>query len=158
MENKTREKINNKLWSLIDASNQVPSKTQDFIDEFILELSNIETVVTEPLGIEYGLDVTKVATDQTHNIKYEEDDILFGKDMQARKLWLQAKDKIGVVTDEKEEVEAVKFAEWIHDQMYTKYFGSEGENVGKWYKSYTKPDRKYYTLSELFTIYKGEKK
>jgi len=54
MENKTREKINNKLWSLIDASNQVPSKTKDFIDEFISELSNLETVV--PDKVEEGLE------------------------------------------------------------------------------------------------------
>jgi len=48
---------------------------------------------------------------------------------------------------------AVNFAEWIHKNRYVKYWGNEGENCGKWYVSYTPPDRKYYTTDELYEMF-----
>ena len=133
---------------LLMADKSIDSNLSAVIYNKIYELSNLEAVVPDKVGIEYGLDVTSVVTDQTHNIKYEEDDIIAGKDAIVRQQKHLVPDK----------VEAMEFAEWVHDQMYRKYFGSEGENVNKWYKSYTKPDRKYYTFAELFTLWKGEKK
>jgi len=48
---------------------------------------------------------------------------------------------------------AGKFAEWSFLNNYSIYWGNEGENCGKWYKQYTKPDRKYFTTDELITEY-----
>lgn len=50
--------------------------------------------------------------------------------------------------------EAIEFVEWVTSNMYCKYWGSEGENCGKWYQQYTKPDRNYYTSKELYKLFK----
>jgi hypothetical protein len=45
-----------------------------------------------------------------------------------------------------------RFIDWLYSAGYSKYWGSDEPSNGKWYKSYTMPDRKYYTLKELFDI------
>ena len=48
---------------------------------------------------------------------------------------------------------AVRFALWMNEKMYSKYWGSDEPNCGKWYVQYTKPDRKYYTTEELYDMF-----
>ena len=45
---------------------------------------------------------------------------------------------------------SIEFAEWINNNHYSMYWGSQGENCAKWYKAYSKPDRVYYTTKELY--------
>lgn len=45
---------------------------------------------------------------------------------------------------------ATKFAEWIHENHYQRYWGSDSENSGKWYRQYTPPDREYLTTRQLY--------
>lgn len=45
------------------------------------------------------------------------------------------------------------FYEWARKERYEIYFGNNGPNCGKWYISYTKPDRQYFTTDELITTY-----
>ena len=44
------------------------------------------------------------------------------------------------------------FIDWLYSAHYSKYWGSDEPNNGKWYKGYTNPDRQYFTLKELFTM------
>lgn len=44
------------------------------------------------------------------------------------------------------------FIDWLYSARYSKYWGSDEPNNGKWYKSGTMPDRTYYTLKELFNM------
>ena len=48
---------------------------------------------------------------------------------------------------------AVRFALWVNKNRYSKYWGSDKPNDGKWYVQYTKPDRKYYTTEELYDMF-----
>ena len=52
----------------------------------------------------------------------------------------------------KEEV-AIGFLEWINENRYSKYWGSDEPNCGKWYIQYTPAGRKYYSSDELFEMY-----
>ena len=45
------------------------------------------------------------------------------------------------------------FYEWARKERYEMYWGSDQPNSGKWYVSYTMPDRKYFTTDELITTY-----
>lgn len=49
------------------------------------------------------------------------------------------------------------FHEWMHNERYSKYWGSDGPNCNKWYKQYTLPDREYYTYDELINFYLNRK-
>lgn len=51
---------------------------------------------------------------------------------------------------------SVKFCEWINKNRYQKYWGSDAPNCDKWYVPYTPPDRKYYTLDELYDLFSKE--
>jgi len=44
------------------------------------------------------------------------------------------------------------FIDWLWSAKYSKYWGSDEPNNGKWYKLYSHPDRRYYTLKELFEL------
>lgn len=44
------------------------------------------------------------------------------------------------------------FIDWLYSAHYSKYWGNDEPNNGKWYKGYTNPDRQYFTLKELFTM------
>jgi hypothetical protein len=60
-------------------------------------------------------------------------------------------------SDKQENLIDEKFINWIYPS-YSKYWGSDGPNCGKWYKNSTMPDRKYYTLKELYDVYTSELK
>ncbi len=53
---------------------------------------------------------------------------------------------------------SVRFAEWMNQNRYSKYFGSDGPNCGKWYVQYTTPDRTYFTTEELYDIFVEQEK
>jgi hypothetical protein len=55
-------------------------------------------------------------------------------------------------------ITAVQFVEWMHKHRYAKYWGSDKPNCEKWYIMNTMPDRKYYTLEELYDIFEREQK
>jgi hypothetical protein len=55
-------------------------------------------------------------------------------------------------------ITAVQFVEWMHKHRYAKYWGSDKPNCEKWYVVNTMPDRKYYTLEELYDIFEREQK
>jgi len=48
---------------------------------------------------------------------------------------------------------AVRFAEWLNENRYSKYWGSDEPNCGKWYVQYTPAGRKYYSTEELFEMF-----
>lgn len=48
---------------------------------------------------------------------------------------------------------AMYFVDWVHENNYSRYWGNEQPNCGKWYKQYSKPDRVYYTTEELYNLY-----
>ena len=48
---------------------------------------------------------------------------------------------------------AVRFAEWLNENRYSKYWGSDEPNCGKWYVQYTPSGRKYYSTEELFEMF-----
>jgi len=50
-------------------------------------------------------------------------------------------------------VTAISFLEWADRERYSKYFGRDGPNCGKWYKQYTAPDREYHTAGELYDMF-----
>lgn len=56
---------------------------------------------------------------------------------------------------------SAEFAEWISDEKYVRYLGSDEQNIDKWYKHYTNPfrneNRKYYTTQELLGFFKTKK-
>jgi hypothetical protein len=52
--------------------------------------------------------------------------------------------------------EASEFAEWIHEGHYIRYYGSDSENCGKWYKQYTPPSREYLTTRQLYNKFSAE--
>src|SRR6185437_13297433 len=66
-------------------------------------LSNLETVVPDKVGVEYGLDVTSVSPGGPHYIKYEEDDKLYRERLVGEPKIIPNPDK----------VEAIEFADWL---------------------------------------------
>jgi hypothetical protein len=48
---------------------------------------------------------------------------------------------------------AIKFTEWVYENRYSKYWGSDEPNNHKWYKQNTMPDRTYYTTEELYQLW-----
>ena len=58
--------------------------------------------------------------------------------------------------DEYARQEAIAFHRWSYENNYAKYWGSDQPNNNKWYKSYTMPNRTYYTDKELYQLFKQQ--
>ena len=51
---------------------------------------------------------------------------------------------------------SIYFAEWIHKNLYTVYWGSDKPNCDKWYIYGTMPDREYLTSNQLYDKFISE--